>query len=47
MPVSKMIFAILSTCCGVMMSCSLKIARAGIISVSTMANPPKMAPATK
>ena len=24
-----MIFAILSTCCGVMMSCSLKIARAG------------------
>ena len=42
-----MIFAILSMCCGVMTSCSLKIARAGISNVSTMAKPPKIAPATK
>jgi hypothetical protein len=42
-----MIFAILSTCCGVITSCNLKIARAGKSSVSTIANPPKMAPATK
>ena len=34
-------------CWGVMMSCSLNIARAGNTSVNTMANPPKIAPATK
>ena len=42
-----LISAILSMCCGVMMSWSLKIARAGMSNVSTIANPPKIAPATK